>query len=279
LRPLPDRSIRKRTRSFAVRRGASSRERGLVIIAIVCAGLLTPGTARAADPFGTADLMGEVNTAVAEAASVVPQEGGKTWTSAAPASSTSSLQRAVKVGASTLQAAATEAAAASTATTEASGSAAVPPATSVRSTAEVRVRAGPRVRTRTVRRASSGRSVSAASSLTLLTSSGRSVVRASATSRTTIVTHSARIRRAHDARPTRTVPAGAVPQQLPPVPLPPQDLTSSGQGGGQGQLMPLVVGALAAVLLIFAFELLRRVLSRPAIRKPRRISLPPWHPG
>jgi hypothetical protein len=70
-----------------------------------------------------------------------------------------------------------------------------------------------------------------------------------------------------------------VPQQLPPVPLPPQDLTSSGQGGGQGQLMPLVVGALAAVLLIFAFELLRRVLSRPAIRKPRRISLPPWHPG
>jgi hypothetical protein len=43
--------------------------------------------------------------------------------------------------------------------------------------------------------------------------------------------------------------------------------------------MPLVVGALAAVLLIFVFELLRRVLSRPAIRKPRRISLPPWHPG
>jgi hypothetical protein len=43
--------------------------------------------------------------------------------------------------------------------------------------------------------------------------------------------------------------------------------------------MPLVVGALAAVMLFLAFELLRRVLSRPAIRRPRRISLPPWHPG
>jgi hypothetical protein len=272
----------RESRSFVARRSAASRARAIAIIAIVCGGLAAPGIARAADPFGTADVTGEVDAAVAEAAALVPQEGGRTWTSAAPASSTSSVQSAANESGNALEAAATEAvAAASTATTEAGGSAAPPPATSVRSTMELRVRAGPRARTRTVRRASSstGRSVSTTRSLTLVTSSGRSVARASVTSRTTVVTGSARIRRAHDARSTRTDPAGVVPQRLPPVPLPPGDATSSGQGGGQGPLMPLVVGALAAVMLFLAFELLRRVRSRPAIRTPRRISLPPWHPG
>jgi hypothetical protein len=269
---------------FVARRSVASRARVIAIIAIVCGGLAAPGTARAADPFGTADLMmgGEVDAAVAEAAALVPQEGGKTWASAAPATSTSSVQPAASESGSALEAAVTEAAAAaSTATNEVGGSAASPPATSVRSTMELRVRAGPHVRTRTVRRASSSsrRSVSATRSLTLVTSSGRSVARASVTSRTTVVTGSARIRRAHDARPTHTAPAGVLPQRLPPVPLPPHDATTSGQGGGQGPLMPLVVGALSAVMLFLAFELLRRVLSRPAIRKPRRISLPPWHPG
>jgi hypothetical protein len=272
----------RETRSLAAPRRAASRARVIAIIAIACGGLAAPGTARAADPFGTAGVREEVDAAVAEAASLVPQEGGKTWTSVAPASSTSSLQRVANESGSALEAAAKEAAAAaSTATTEAGGSAVRPPATSVRSTMELRVRAGPRARTRTIRRASSSRgpSASATRSLTLVTSSGRSVARASVTSRTTVVTGSARIRRAHDARSTRTDPAGAVPQRLPPVPLPPRDATSSGQGGGQGLLMPLVVGALAAVMLFLAFELLRRVLSRPAIRRPRRISLPPWHPG
>jgi hypothetical protein len=227
--------------------------------------------------------MGEVDAAVAEAASLVPQEGGKTWTSVAPASSTGSVQPAASESGNALEAAATAAAAAASTvttslTTEAGGS---PPATSVRSTTQLRVRAGPRARTRTLRKASSstGRSVSTTRSLTLVTGSGQSVARASVTSRTTVVTGSARIRRAHDARSTNTAPAGALPQHPPPVPLPPQDATSSAQGGGQGPLMPLVVGALSAVMLFFAFELLRRVLSRPAIRKPRRISLPPWHPG
>jgi len=270
----------RETRSLAAPRRAASRARVIAIIAIACGGLAAPGTARAADPFGTAGVREEVDAAFAEAASLVPQEGGKTWTSVAPASSTSPLQRAANESGSALEAAATEAAAAaSTATTEAGGSAVRPPTNSVRSSTELRVRAGPR--TRTVRRASSSTapSVSTTRSVTLVTSSGRSVARASVTSRTTVVTGSARIRRAHDARSTRTDPAGAVPQRLPPVPLPPRDATSSGQGGGQGLLMPLVVGALAAVMLFLAFELLRRVLSRPAIRRPRRISLPPWHPG
>jgi hypothetical protein len=76
--------------------------------------------------------------------------------------------------------------------------------------------------------------------------------------------------------------AGAEPQRLPSPPLPPPprpDMTSSGQGGGQGSPVQLVVGALAAVLLLLGFQLLSRVLPRPAFRKPGRIALPPWHPG
>lgn len=263
-------------RRFDVRRSAS-RARAFAIIAIACGGLAAPGTARAADPLGMAEVMGEVDAAVAEATSLPPPQGEKSPDSIALASSASPVQQAANETAGAVAAATTEAvAAASSATTEA---APAPPAASVRSVTELRVQAGPRTRTRTVRRTATGPGVSATRSSTLVTSSGHSFARASVTTRTTVVTGSARIRRARDARPADTAPAGAVPQRLPPVPLPPQDVTSSAQGGGQGPLMPLVVGALAAVLLIFAFELLRRVLSRPAIRKPRRISLPPWHPG
>jgi hypothetical protein len=270
----------KESSSFAARRSAGSRGRVIAIIAIVCGGLAAPGTARAADPFGTADVMREVDAAVAEATALAPREDAKTWERVAPATGTSPGHVAASASGKVLEAAA---AAASSVTTAASGSTgAAPtasPAASVRSFTELRVRAGPRARTRTVRRVSSARRVSTTRSSTLVTGSGQSFARASVTSRTTVVTGSARIRRAHDARPKHTAPAGVVPQRLPPVPLPPRDATSSGQGGGQGPLMPLVVGALAAVFLILAFELLRRVLSRPAIRKPRRISLPPWHPG
>jgi hypothetical protein len=77
-------------------------------------------------------------------------------------------------------------------------------------------------------------------------------------------------------------PAGAVvPQRpLPPAP-PPQrpDLSSPGQGGGQGPLMPLVLGALAAAFALFSFQRHARLLPRSAFRKPRRVVLPVWHPG
>jgi hypothetical protein len=56
-------------------------------------------------------------------------------------------------------------------------------------------------------------------------------------------------------------------------------MSSAGQGGGQGLLLPLVLGALAALLALFGFALLPRVLPLPAFRKPRRIVLPPWRPG
>lgn len=77
-------------------------------------------------------------------------------------------------------------------------------------------------------------------------------------------------------------PAGAVvPQRpLPPAP-PPQrpDLSSPSQGGGQGPLMPLVVGALAAAFALFGFQRPARLVPRSAFRKPRRVVLEVWHPG
>jgi hypothetical protein len=105
--------------------------------------------------------------------------------------------------------------------------------------------------------------------------------------RTAIVSHaragataSARIRRAPSARPSRNAPAGVEPQRLPPVPLPPgPGVASPDQGGGQGSVMPLVVGAIAAAIVILGFPLLPRTLPRPAFRKPGPIAFPPWRPG
>jgi hypothetical protein len=92
---------------------------------------------------------------------------------------------------------------------------------------------------------------------------------------------SARIRSAGSAAaPKRRSSLPPNREPLPPAPGPDRpDMSSAGQGGGQGVLLPLVLGALAAVLVIFAFALLPRVIPLPAFRKPRRIVLPPWHPG
>lgn len=67
--------------------------------------------------------------------------------------------------------------------------------------------------------------------------------------------------------------------RLPPLPLPPQGLNGPAAGGGSGTPAPLLVGALAAALLFVLFEFLSRLLPRSAFRKPRRLALPPWHPG
>jgi hypothetical protein len=117
-------------------------------------------------------------------------------------------------------------------------------------------------------------------SRTTLVSSAQSTTDVVVTSRVTLVTREARSPRPSRARAQHKAPAGAVPQRLPPAPLPPRpDMTSSGQGGGQGSVQPLLLAALAAVLGFFTLSLLPRVLPRPAFRKPRRIVLPPWHPG
>jgi hypothetical protein len=117
-------------------------------------------------------------------------------------------------------------------------------------------------------------------SRTTLLSSAQSTTDVVVTSRVTLVTREARSPRPPRARAQHNAPAGAVPQRLPPAPLPPRpDMTSSGQGGGQGSVQPLLLAALAAVFGFFTLSLLPRVLPRPAFRKPRRIVLPPWHPG
>jgi hypothetical protein len=77
-------------------------------------------------------------------------------------------------------------------------------------------------------------------------------------------------------------PAGAVVPQRPLPPAPPPerpDLSAPSQGGGQGPLMPLVLGALAAAFALFSFQRHARLLPRTAFRKPRRVVLPVWHPG
>ena len=83
-------------------------------------------------------------------------------------------------------------------------------------------------------------------------------------------------------RSSGAAPAGAV---LPPRPLPPappgpsQDLTAPAQSGGQGQLAPLLVAALAAALVLARFPFRTRLLPRSAFRRPRRVVLAVWHPG
>lgn len=77
-------------------------------------------------------------------------------------------------------------------------------------------------------------------------------------------------------------PAGAVLPQRPLPPVPPgpgQDVTAPAQAGGQGQLVPLLVAALAAVLVFTRFPFRTRLVPRSAFRRPRRVVLPVWHPG
>jgi hypothetical protein len=83
-------------------------------------------------------------------------------------------------------------------------------------------------------------------------------------------------------RSSAAAPAGVVlpPRPLPPVPPGPgQDLTAPAQAGGQGQLAPLLVAALAAVLAFARFPFRTRLVPRLAFRRPRRVVLPVWHPG
>lgn len=82
-------------------------------------------------------------------------------------------------------------------------------------------------------------------------------------------------------RSSGAAPAGGLPPKpLPPAPPGPgQDITSPAQGGGQGQLVPLLVAALAAALALTRIPFRTRLLPRSAFRRPRRVVLPVWHPG
>jgi hypothetical protein len=247
--------------------------------AIVCSGLAAPGTARAAGPGGI-DVSAEIEAALAVDA-VVPQP---------PAPEEQSVTLNV-AGATTVNIPAppaadsveTEVAAVTQPVAMAASAPITTTPTSAESVPAAALGAGP-AREHGAAKVS-GRpkrppSVVGVVSRTTLLSSAQSTTDVVVTSRVTLVTREARSPRPPRARAQHNAPAGAVPQRLPPAPLPPRpDMTSSGQGGGQGSVQPLLLVALATVLGFFTLSLLPRVLPRPAFRKPRRIVLPPWHPG
>lgn len=262
--------------------------------AIVCSGLAAPALARAADPVGTDEVSGEIQAALAEINGLVPDATARSWTSetatasapntapaeAAPASADGAITN--EIAAATGPDLTVPSASGSTSPMESGIAVAPPGAAPMPSERERTQTAGHPGRTyahaRAVARSTFRSSQTARVSSAVSVSSSYSAARAVVTSRTMLVTGSARVTR--NARPTHKAPAGVVPQRLPPVPFPPRpDMTSSGQAGGQGSVMPLVLVALAAALGIFAFEVLRRTLPRSAFRKPKRIALPPWRPG
>ena len=88
------------------------------------------------------------------------------------------------------------------------------------------------------------------------------------------------IARARTAKAPPRPERSAAPRPRPPGPMPPRpDVSSPGQGGGQGTSVPLLLAALTGLLFIFGFHRLPRLLPLLAFRKPRRIVLPSWHPG
>lgn len=248
--------------------------------AIVCSGLAGPGTARAAGPGGI-DVSAEIDAALAEVDAVVPQPPARqgqsvtlnlagATTVSIPAPPAADIVEKEVAAVTQPVAMAASAPIATTPASRESAPAAPLGAGPAREHGPAKVSGRPK-------RPSS---VVGVVSRTTLLSSAQSTTDVVVTSRVTLVTREARSPRPPRARAQHKAPAGAVPQRLPPAPLPPRpDMTSSGQGGGQGSVQPLLLAALAAVLGFFTLSLLPRVLPRPAFRKPRRIVLPPWHPG
>ena len=248
--------------------------------AIVCSGLAGPGTARAAGPGGI-DVSAEIDAALAEVDAVVPQPPARQGQSVTlnlagattvniPAPPAADIVEKEVAAVTQPVAMAASAPIATTPTSPESAPAAPLGAGPAREHGAAKVSGRPK----------RPPSVVGVVSRTTLLSSAQSTTDVVVTSRVTLVTREARSPRPPRARAQHKAPAGAVPQRLPPAPLPPRpDMTSSGQGGGQGSVQPLLLAALAAVLGFFTLSLLPRVLPRPAFRKPRRIVLPPWHPG
>lgn len=246
--------------------------------AIAC-GLVIPATAHAADPFGTAQIAQQVDAAVAQATAIVPQASG---TATPLVDSTKTLDAATK----SLEVATKQAAAiASNAVAEAQretqsvvgASAPAVAGDAARPTVKAHRRAT-RHRVRTAGRSSAPQSAfRPRSGLLAATDGGAAKLLASPST--------ARVGRPQNsgAPASRVTPKPirpSLPQRPPPLPLPPQPGSAlAGQAGGNGPLTPLVVGALAAVLLMMTFEFLPRALPPKAFRKPRLIALTPWHPG
>jgi hypothetical protein len=263
--------------------------RAPVLVGVIVCGLVGPAAARAADPFGTASLGQQVDTAVATAAGAVsPQAAAVSPPALEPASVAPVNEAATKTAemaaTKTVELATKQAAAvASTATADAQReiqrtAPASPSASSQAPSTERAHRRAARHRTRRARRSASSLHVPP----TVPTSTENRV----ALVPTKVVDQRfAQTRRegrgGPGARATPETRAGPTPQRHPPSPWPPGPggAAVSGQSGVHGPLSPLLVGALAAALLALAFEFLPRALPLRAFRKPGHLPLPPWHPG
>ena len=272
------------------RGGVSRRARFFVVAGAIACGAAAPGTASAADSLGIEAVTGEVQAAISSAlAPVVPQPAG--------AGPQAEAQTADAVVQSAEQAAARELEAADPVASELATAPAAAPIAFASTGEEAAPHAWPtprehvviRVRhrsprssrikssTRFVLRSSVSAGVRATARSSVTTSYGQATV--SERAEATVGSSSREGARGDGDRERRS---SLPPSRLPQFPLPaPQgpDMSSAGQSGGQGLLFPVVMAALAAALAILGLKLLPRLLPVPAFRKPRRISLPPWHPG
>jgi hypothetical protein len=292
--------------SLAPRRAVPWAARVCVLVgAIVCGGLAGPGAARAADSFGIDGLseqieaaaVSEVNSALA--APVGGSAGGQAIEGAAQQiaksiPSAASGSAAPAAGASTAPIASSaksaDAAPASSPISFMSSELESPPVAPLEAALQGSERVAAKPSGRLEKPHSTARAAARTSAAVTRVSLGSSTtvessIHASAWSsvrtRSVISTGSSSRTRSTGARDKHPAPSGATwPPPLPPAPLPPRpDLSSAGQNGGQGLLLPLVMAAIAAVLAIFCFEFLPRLLPRMAFRRPRRIAIPPWRPG
>jgi hypothetical protein len=243
----------------------------------IVGGLVAPAMARAADPFGTAQIAEHVDAAVAQATAMVPQASAS---AVAPVDSAKTLDVATKsLEVATKQAAAvaSKAVAEAQRQTQSAAIASVPAVSGDATRPTVKAHRRTRgLRVRTARRSSAPRS-SPRSRFSLFAATDGGAARLISPSTAPAGRPQSSGAPASRAMPKSTRP---LPQRPPPLPRSPQPGAAlAGQAGGQGPLTPLVVGALAAALLMMAFEFLPRALPPKAFRKPRLIALAPWHPG
>jgi hypothetical protein len=261
------------------RAGRKARVACVLAGAIACA-FVIPATAHAADPFGTAQLVQQVNAAVTQATATVPQASGAgALTRVDPSKTMEAATKSLEVATKQAAAVASNAAADAQRATQSAVVASVPSAAG-RTTRLPAKKA--HQRSAGHRHRSAGRSSKPQSALrprsSLLPSTDGGAARLSASpSMAPAGRPQSSGAPASRATPKPTRPS--LPQRSPPPRTPQPGAAVTGQGGGQGPLTPLVVGALAAVLLMMTFEFLPRSLPPKAFRKPRLIALLPWHPG
>ena len=250
---------------------------GAVVVGVFAA----PAVARAADPLGAEQLLTEADAMAAQAEALVPQSTGAALspmsTAAAPPAPSAPDAPAAAPDApaaaivADAESTVTEALASAPTTTAEVAPARAPLPAARPATGDRRAHRVTRVRSRSTSIVRAHTTVRVSTRIVdngVVVEQAKTVLRAGAATRA-----HARSMRAAGAR-------SAVPQppRLP-LPLPPQDLNSSGAAGGQGVSVPLLFGALAAVPFLVIFAFLSRALPRPAFRKPRRLVHLPWHPG